>query len=355
MLCLIGISTNLTNGKVTYFDNTLNELYRKHCPIKIKYISVKRLHKPWITNEILEQIRLKSCFFKLYRRGLISKNENNYHKNRCHTIIRQAKRNYFHSYFNNYKSNMKKYWAGIKCLIGKGNKRKGNTIDSLVIDNCEIVDEREIAAAFNNHFSEIAHNLEGKLPPADDISPTSLIPLQHNSFYFFPVTPGECIGIIMKLKESNYGRDKLSTKILKLICEMISEPLCSLVNESVNLGIFPDDLKLACITPIYKKGDPTNVSNYRPISVLPLLSKIFEKAMANRMSKYLSKFSLITPSQFGFQKDRGTCDAICTLTDYIYEKMNEKEHSVAVFLDLAKAYDTVNHSILLSKLHQYGF
>ena len=97
------------------------------------------------------------------------------------------------------------------------------------------------------------------------------------------------------------------------------------------------------------------VENYRPISILPLLSKVYERPIANRMVKLILKYSLVTPCQFGFRKAKSTQDAICALTDHIYDKMNAKQHSVAIFLDLCKAYDTVNHSILLSKLYQYGF
>ena len=214
--------------------------------------------------------------------------------------------------------------------------------------NCELTDEKNIATAFNNHFSTVAHRLANELPPADHISPISQIPFHANSFYFFPVTP-ECVNIIMKLKNSYYGRDKLSTRLLKIISPLVSEPLCKLINESISAGVFPDVLKVASITPVFKKGDRSDVCNYRTISVLPLLSKVFEKAMANRMNSYLSKFSILPTCQFGFQRGRSTCDAICTLTDYVYEKLNAKQHTIAVLLDLAKAYDTVNHPILLSK------
>ena len=253
--------------------------------------------------------KLKSCYFKLYRRGLISKEENNYYKNRCHTAIRQAKRNYFHRYFTNYKSDMRKYWKGIKNLIGKTERRDRGKIDSVKVDNCELTDERNIATAFNNHFSTVAHRLANELPPADHISPISQIPFHANSFYFFPVTPDECVNIIMKLKNSYYGRDKLSTRLLKIISPLVSEPLCKLINESISAGVFPDVLKVASITPVFKKGDRSDVCNYRPISVLPLLSKVFEKAMANRMNSYLSKFSILPTCQFGFQRGRSTCDA----------------------------------------------
>ena len=97
------------------------------------------------------------------------------------------------------------------------------------------------------------------------------------------------------------------------------------------------------------------MSNYRPISVLPLLSKIFEKCMASRVVKFLCKFSILSTDQYGFQKGISTCDAVSSLTNYLYDKLNIKHHSVALFLDLCKAYDTVDHGILLRKMYCYGF
>ena len=343
------------NEKLRCFSDSLNYIYVKNCPLKVKFISRKRLGKPWISNYVMENIKLKSHYFTLYKRGVISKNMNNYYKNRCNSIIRQAKRNYFHSYFNKYKHDMKKYWAGIKRVIGQDIKCNRRQIKSIVVDGRSIADEKGMACAFNEHFSTVATKLESILPPPDDVSPSSIVPFNFNSFYLYPVTPLECEEIILKLKNTSYGQNKMSARILKFMSPLISSTLSELINESFNVGIFPDELKLATITPIFKKGDPTKVENYRPISILPLLSKIYEKAMANRMVKFISKYSLITPNQFGFQKNKSTLDAISTLTDHIYDKLNAKQHSVAIFLDLCKAYDTVDHSILLSKLFQYGF
>ena len=156
------------------------------------------------------------CYFKLYRRRLISREENNFYKNRCHSAIRQAKRNYFHRYFTNYKNDMRKYWRGIRNLIGKTDGRDGGRIECIKINDCKITDEANFANGFNSHFSTVARRLANELPPADNISPVSQIPFHANSFYFFPVTPDERKST-MKLKNSHYGWDKFSTRQFKII------------------------------------------------------------------------------------------------------------------------------------------
>ena len=130
--------------------------------------------------------------------------------------------------------------------------------------------------------------------------------------------------------------------------------LCAIINKCFSNGIFPDCLKLATITPIFKKGDRSDFRNYRPISVLPLLSKIFERLLYNRLLDYCTSNSILTPFQFGFRPKLTTQDATLNLTEYLYEALNNKEIAVSVFIDYSKAYDTVNHGILLKKMEKYG-
>ena len=143
-------------------------------------------------------------------------------------------------------------------------------------------------------------------------------------------------------------------KLMKLVRYFIAEPIFLLINCSFTTGVFPDILKQSCITPVFKSGGRGLMSNYRPISILPILSKIFKKSMYTRILHYASEFSILSPWLFGFWEGMSTCDAIMCYIDYIYKSLNAKHHSLSVFVDLRKAFDTVDHHVLLLlKLEHY--
>ena len=135
---------------------------------------------------------------------------------------------------------------------------------------------------------------------------------------------------------------------------MISPTLSRLVNRSMSKGIFPNCLKIAKLIPLFKKGSTLMTGNYRPISILHFISKIYEKIMNKGLLNFLKKFNLLTECQFGFQRNISTADAILRVTDAIYESFNSRGHAASVFLDLQKAFDTVQHDILIGKLERLG-
>ena len=122
----------------------------------------------------------------------------------------------------------------------------------------------------------------------------------------------------------------------------------------MNQGVFPESLKLAKIIPIHKRGDSRIPSNFRPISLLPYLSKIFEKVVFSRLINHISTNNILTPYQFGFQKNTSTLDALIHFTELMYDSLNSRKTCLNVLIDFSKAFDTVNHDILLRKLHRYG-
>ena len=134
----------------------------------------------------------------------------------------------------------------------------------------------------------------------------------------------------------------------------ISPLISSLINDSFLCGIFPSKLKLAKVTPVFKKGSRQDKDNYRPISVLSIFSKIFEKAMFKRLYGYLESRNILYPLQFGFRQKCSTNHALIQITESIHNSTENNEFGCGIFIDLKKAFDTVNHSILLSKLNHYG-
>jgi exonuclease III len=341
------------NVKTSQFMNRINKLYDKCFPIKIKYISIKRIRKPWLTSAILKSIKTKANYFKLYKLGVISKAVNDRYRNCLYYVIRKAKKLYYQTVFDENKTNIRKTRGIIKKLISA--KRDVKSIKSLVCNNIVLNNETDMANVFNNFFCNIANDIEQEMQPGDGLPPSTLINSIPVSFYLFPVTAEECKDVITKLKNTKGHVDNISVRIFKSMKLVLAYPVAELINCSFATGIFPDSLKIACVTPIYKSGDPLNVTNYRPISILPLLGKVFEKCMASRINSFLSKNSLISSNQFGFQKNKSTVDALISLTEFIYTGLNNASHSLSIFIDLRKAFDTVQHSILVEKLQLYGF
>ena len=174
------------------------------------------------------------------------------------------------------------------------------------------------------------------------------------SFYCSPSDPSEISVIISKLKKTSSDVNYIPVRILCKVSDILSEHISKLVNLSFTSGTFPNSLKIAQIIPIHKQGNKSDLGNYRPISILPTLSKIFERCMVSRILSYINNFKIITDKQFGFIKGKSTVDAILSFISFIHDSLNKKHHSISIFVDFRKAFDTVNHKILLSKLNYYG-
>ena len=169
------------------------------------------------------------------------------------------------------------------------------------------------------------------------------------------MTEEEVVKIIGQLKLVKSHVDVIPVKLFKSLAPIIASPLSNIINSSFQNSIFPDLLKIARVVPIFKSGDQSDPTNYRTISCFPYIGKIFEKCISSRILSFCCKYQIFSKSQFGFLKGKTTSDALIDLTDFIYNSLDKKEHNVTFLVDLKKAFDTVNHSILLRKLEQYGF
>ena len=329
------------NEKCSFFNSNFYILYDKHCPIRSKEISFKRLTKPWITSGIMKSINRKHKMFIQLRRGLVDLEEYNRYRNALSALLRRSRKDYFSEKFDNFNGNVAKSWKLLNTLLGRGGKSA-------------LSKDAPSADCFNRYFSSIAGELDSKIPVVD-ASPIDYMGTRvPDSFFADPCSVSEISSIISQFVTKGSPINEIPVFIYKSVCSIIAPYLVELFNESIESGTFPSCLKVARVVPIHKKDDPALPSNYRPISTLPVMSKLFELLMHGRIVRYLNRLNILSGNQFGFRAMRGTNDAIIDIYEHVFSSFEKSEHSVAVLLDFSKAFDTVSHRILLDKLEHIG-
>jgi len=213
----------------------------------------------------------------------------------------------------------------------------------------------KIAKSFNEYFSNIGPLLAKKIQKTDVSCLSFLKGDFKNSFAILDTTPHEIISISNSLtNKSSAGHDNIPLDIMKFCISYIAQPLSMIVNKLFAEGCVPTSLKIARVCPVFKTGDKSCIINYRPISILPSFSNIFEKLVYNRLSCYLEKHCILSKCQFGFRRNHSTSLAVLAMVNKISEAIDNNKFFIRVFIDLSKAFDTIDHIILINKLEHYG-
>lgn len=352
--CLSSLSFHdvLTDSDAKQAFRKFYELYLLFYNLCFPVIRVKVINNSFKSRHLTKGLR--NCCRKKRQLYLLCR-KSKQHKLRYKTYTRLLKRCILShqkaenlKYINKIDNKCKAVWNIIKQY--GSTDCNSRSVDSLLVDNKYIVDPQEIAEHFNNYFIDIVtSNITSNT--------TNDINIDNNELTIFPnpLSVNELIKIISSLKNSTaVGYDDLRTDIIKKSMFIIAAPLAHVINLSLAQGFFPDELKKSVVNPLFKKGEKSDMGNHRPVTLVSVFAKIYEKVMYNRMITFFEKTNVINEEQHGFRKSKSTSLATFKLVKSVIDSIDSKIPVTVLFMDMSKAFDFVCHKRLIAKLSRYG-
>ena len=338
------------------FYDTFEYLFDIYFPLKKVQLNDKKCHKPWLTHGLVNACKKKNSLYKLFLKNRTSQSLIRYknYKNKLTNILRYAEKIYYNNLLMEKEKDIRSTWNILNKIL---NRNVHVELPQEFSDNNEVIENPiNIANGFNNFFVGIGPKLASQIPNHNTVNPNFYIN-KHltTSIFLEAITMEEVLKEVSNFKnKQSSGHDGITMNLVKNCINEIIDPLTYVFNLSLETGIFPDNFKIGKVIPIYKSGEKNKFSNYRPISVLPTFSKILEKLFNNRLLNFIDKHNILYPGQFGFRKNMATSHALFHFTEQILNEMEEKKFTIGIFIDLKKAFDTIDHKILLDKLNAYG-
>ena len=335
----------------------LSEIIDKCIPYKERCINRKQLRREaWLTASIKLSIDRNKRLYAKMLKGECTKSRYTEYNKVLRKTIRLAKVQFYQNMCSEYKTQTKKLWGLINEISGK-HSNKTSLIEYLKIDSINEYSANRISDRFARYFAGVGGEFAKKIPKATKSITAYLKLLQSNksSLYLVPTCKGEVIRIVSTLPaKTSSGHDNISNILLKEIIDPLASVLVDVFNKSMATGRFPEIMKLAEVVPLYKSKEHYLENNYRPISLLMTMSKILEKIVYTRVYSFLQDTGQIYDNQYGFRANHSCEHAVGQLVGSVVKGLENRHNVACVMLDLSKAFDTIDHSILLSKLELYG-
>ena len=334
-----------TEDKWEFLQNSVKTIIDDSFPVKTS--NKKFLFT--MSQGLLKSRDKKNKLLKKYKQGRISKEVYINYNKIYRKLIKIEQINAFNESLTKAGLNGKKKWKAIKTHLNLEKTR--SSIDQISVGPDTLTSKPHIAEAFKKHFETCAHKLAENLPPSQN----TVLTMPHGAPWSFKhISETDLLKIIRSLKNKNSaGIDGLSNRMLKKEAYRFAVLLKPLINASIDEGVFPSCLKIANVIPIFKKGDSANLNNYRPIALLPVLSKVFEKVLNEQITTVIEA-GFIDDNQFGFRRGFCTEDAALKFVNEIQKELRANKHVVTVFVDVSKAFDSCDHGIIINKIKHTG-
>ena len=321
-------------------------------------VSRKRMKdKPWVSKGIKISIKQNH---RLYRASLRSNNTSavvkyKRYNNVLRRCIKEAEMAYYDRLFQDTKTSSYNMWKHLGAIINPNKKKRISHINKLLYDGNIITDDKLISDSMNSYFCNIGRHLQQLMPNCGKDYIRYLPDRINNTFFLTPTDKEELKNEIKKLNpRKSSGSDNIGARLIQLCPDIFADNLTKIFNNAMAKGEYPTQLKIAKVIALYKKGEKYSPGNYRPISLLSCLNKIFEKILCKRLVKFLELNKILFDFQFGFRRLHSTTLALIEFTDNIRNILDEGNYAISIFIDLTKAFDAVDHEILLDKLDRYG-